>query len=290
MAVADSMRAALRGIWPALIAGPAALLLYAATLAPGLTWAHHGSDGGDFLAAALVGGAPHPSGYPTYEILLRAATLLPGEPARWGNWLSAACVALGIGVFAALAYQVLAGTIWRGPVALSAALCLAASPALWSQAVITEVHGLNFLLIVTLMALLWMWGRGSWRWWPALTGLTFGLSLGNHLTTLLLIPAAADWLWRTRRGKADRRREWLMAAAATALGLTVYLYLPFAAAADPPVNWGDPEHAAPIPRSGLRADLPAAGVRREPERASRQDRGLGQRARAGSSAEDPGPR
>ncbi len=60
MAVANSMRAALRGIWPALIAGPAALLLYAITLAPGLTWAHHGSDGGDFLAAALVQGRAAP--------------------------------------------------------------------------------------------------------------------------------------------------------------------------------------------------------------------------------------
>jgi hypothetical protein len=31
-----------------------------------------------------------------------------------------------------------------------------------------------------------------------------------------------------------------MAGAACALGLTVYLYLPLAAAGDPPVNWGDP--------------------------------------------------
>jgi len=88
---ANPIPAALRSIWPALVAGPAALLLYALTLAPGLTWAHHGSDGGDFLAAALVGGVPHPSGYPTYEVLLRTlTTLFPGEPARWGNWLSAA--------------------------------------------------------------------------------------------------------------------------------------------------------------------------------------------------------
>ncbi len=42
---------------------------------------------------------------------------------------------------------------------------------------------------------------------------------------------------------------------------------------------GRPKHAAPVPGGSLRADLPAAGVRREPERASRQDRGLGQRAR-----------
>ena len=79
-----------RPLWPAPLAGLAALVLYARTLAPGLTWAHHAADGGDLLAAALVGGVPHPSGYPTYQLLLRTAVaLFPGEPARAGNWLSA---------------------------------------------------------------------------------------------------------------------------------------------------------------------------------------------------------
>jgi hypothetical protein len=217
------------------------LLLYGFTLAPGLTWAHHGSDGGDFLAAALVRGIPHPSGYPTYVLLLRALTaIVPGDPARTGNWLSAICAALGISVFAFLANRMLAATAWRGLVALSAALCLGASPALWGQATITEVHGLNFLLVVSLMALLWLWMRTPSRWWPPLAGLVFGLSLGNHLTTLLLIPAAADWLWHNRRSLSDRTHGWLAVAAAI-LGLSVYLYLPLAAAKDPPVNWGDPQ-------------------------------------------------
>jgi hypothetical protein len=202
---------------------------------------HHGSDGGDFLAAALVGGVPHPSGYPTYEVLLWTLTaLFPGEPARWGNWLSAVCAALGVSVFAFLVHRTLSGTAWRGPVALSAALCLSASPALWSQAVITEVHGLNFLLVVSLMAFLWLWVRAPSRWWPAGAGLAFGLSLGNHLATLLLLPAAADWLCRNQRARPASRRECLMAAAAVLFGLTIYLYVPLAAATDPPVNWGDP--------------------------------------------------
>jgi len=54
-----------RPLWPAPLAGLAALVLYARTLAPGLTWAHHAADGGDLLAAALTVGVPHPSGYPT---------------------------------------------------------------------------------------------------------------------------------------------------------------------------------------------------------------------------------
>ena len=78
-------RAATIGV-PALLAGLVAFILYARTLAPGLTWVHDGSDGGDLLAAALTRGVPHPSGYPTYQLLLRGAfALYPGAPARAGN-------------------------------------------------------------------------------------------------------------------------------------------------------------------------------------------------------------
>ena len=81
------------------VAGALAFALYGLTLAPGLTWAHDGADGGDFLAAALIGGVAHPTGYPTYQWLLQAAIrVLPGEPAVAGNWLSALCAALAVGL------------------------------------------------------------------------------------------------------------------------------------------------------------------------------------------------
>ena len=52
-------------------AGVAAFGLYAASLAPGLTWAHQGADGGELLAAAAANGVPHPPGYPLYIMLLQ---------------------------------------------------------------------------------------------------------------------------------------------------------------------------------------------------------------------------
>ena len=98
-----------------LLAGLLALLLYGSTLAPGLTWAHSSADGGDLLAAALVHGVPHPTGYPTYQVLLRAAiALFPGEPARAGNWLSALSAALATALLADLGRRVL-GVAGRGP-------------------------------------------------------------------------------------------------------------------------------------------------------------------------------
>ncbi len=230
--------------WPALVAGPAAFLCYAVTLAPGLTWAHRGSDGGDYLAAALTRGVPHPPGYPTYIVLLRAALAIwPAEPARVGAWLSALCAALGVAVFADLAAGLFPDSAWSKWSSLVAALALVVSPSLWSQAVITEVHTLQFLFVILLTAPLWRWrqavdhGRDGA---PPLiaAGLLFGLALGNHLTILLLAVPATVWLWRGRR--ALDRSVLGRVLLAMALGLTAYLYLPLAAAGDPPVNWGDP--------------------------------------------------
>jgi hypothetical protein len=144
--------------WPAVAAGICALALYALCLAPGLTWAHDGADGGDLLAAALTQGVPHPTGYPTYQLLLRTAiALFPGEPARAGNWFSAVCAAGAAALLADLATRMLPARPWRDPVALAAALTWAASPTLWSQAVITEVYTLHALLVLVLLWLLWRW-------------------------------------------------------------------------------------------------------------------------------------
>ncbi|MGQ9491612.1 MAG: protein O-mannosyl-transferase family [Anaerolineae bacterium] len=270
--------------WPAPAAGLLALALYARTLAPGLTWAHHGADGGDLLAAALTAGVPHPTGYPTYQLLLRTAIpLFPGEPARAGNWLSALAAACAVAVLADLARRVLADGWpaqqgWHPVIALVAALTWAASPLLWSQAVITEVYTLHTLAVVLILWLLWRWravastGRPA-RGWPAAVGLALGLGLGNHISLALMLPAMATWMWRGiardgDRGTASRpaaspatqsglagssnpspghppqRLPWPTLAAGLALGLSIYAYLPLAAARSPAVNWGDPSTLA----------------------------------------------
>ena len=222
-----------RPLWPAPLAGLAALVLYARTLAPGLTWAHHAADGGDLLAAALVGGVPHPSGYPTYQLLLRTAiALFPGEPARAGNWLSALCAAAAVALCADLAGRMLAridprgaAPGWSGLAALAAALTWAASPILWGQAVVTEVYALNALTVVGLLWLLWRWREavdagtlGQRKWpegWPWLAGAgaVLGLGLGNHLTLLLMLPGAAIWLWAGRRAAGRPLARELLARA-----------------------------------------------------------------------------
>lgn len=244
-----------------LLAGLLALCLYGCTLAPGLTWAHSSADGGDLLAAALVHGVPHPTGYPTYQVLLRAAiALFPGEPARAGNWLSALSAALATALLADLGRRVLGGMGREPAVAQQqpglaaglAALAWAASPAVWGQATVTEVYALNALGAVALLWLAWRWAAaraagGSGLAWLAALGLALGLGLGNHVSLLLMLPALIAWGWSAGGnlgGRANLRLAFglggLLFAAAFLLGLAVYACLPLAAAGRPPVNWGDP--------------------------------------------------
>lgn len=78
--------------------------LYWLTLAPHATWANLGSDSGELIAVAVVRGVPHPTGYPTYLLLLHLLELLPlpipsTAPAlRYGllSVLSATATAIGI--------------------------------------------------------------------------------------------------------------------------------------------------------------------------------------------------
>ena len=68
---------------------PLALLIisfaaYYATLAPTITWAHDGADGGDLITAAYTLGVAHPPGYPTYVLLGKLSS--PFYP--WAMWLS----------------------------------------------------------------------------------------------------------------------------------------------------------------------------------------------------------
>lgn len=280
--VITRLRAAIGRRWPALLAGLLALALYARTLAPGLTWAHHGADGGDLLAAALTAGVPHPTGYPTYQLLLRSAiALFPGEPARAGNWLSALAAACAVAVVTDLARRVLTSSWGQGQnrhdlIALTAGLTWAASPLLWSQAVITEVYTVHALAVVFILWLLWRWHEtrqagGPAHGWLAVAGLAWGLGLGNHLSLALMAPAVVVWvrcgLAAPACGQKGRRtlaqdhgpgqvpasgflrpllpaRPWGMLLAGLALGLSVYTYLPLAAAAGPAINWGDPSTPA----------------------------------------------
>lgn len=237
------------GQWMAVGVAVLALGVYITTLAPGLTFEHHGTDGGDLIAAARTLGVPHPTGYPTYTLLAWLFSQLEvGTIAYRVNLMSAVCAALAVGLLCRITQLLLPAEKYTLALSAATALTLAFSPMFWSQAVISEVYALLTLFAATFLWLLLRWqiaGRearetsGSDRPF-LLAALILGLGLGNHLTLIFAAPAALVLLWPDRL-RWFRLRTLLPAAVLFLVGLGIYAYLPLAATRHPPVNWGNPQ-------------------------------------------------
>jgi len=178
------------------------------------------ADTFEFQVLAPALGIAHPTGYPLYILLGKLFTLLPVGSMAWRVNLTSA-------VFTTTAVFLLYRTLERSGrepiVALLAALALAFSPLLWSQAVVAEVYGLNLLFVAAVLALLAdLLLRRAGRHGVYALAFLLGLSLTNHLTMVLLLPSVALALRHSRIGWRDR----LAAAGLFVLGLAVYAYIP----------------------------------------------------------------
>lgn len=228
------------GAWrhrAALAALAVPLLVYLLTMAPTITWAHDGADGGDLITAAYTLGVPHPPGYPIYCLLGWLFAHVPLRDVAWRlNLMSAVGAALAaLGLYAA----VLEGRQVGEP-AVAAGLCaawgLAFVPVLWSQATITEVYAVNAAFVALV---LWLALRVQRLGTSQMAlGLAWGLSLGTHPTGLALLPIVAWALAAGRHGRSllSVLLPWLLGAV---LGLSAYAYLPLRAGQGA-ITWGDP--------------------------------------------------
>jgi hypothetical protein len=177
--------------WSSILVVEAILLtIYVMTLAPTITWSHHGADGGDLVTAVARGSIPHPPGFPTYLWLGELFIRLPfGDPAWRMNLMSAVLAAGAAGLTAAAVRPL-------SPFAVCIGLSLGLAPLLWSQAVITEVYtaAAFFSALVLFLAL-----RGGPAWG---LGLAWGIGIGAHPTLLFLFPmivwTAPLHLWKGR--------------------------------------------------------------------------------------------
>ena len=166
-------------------------------------------------------GIAHPTGYPLYTLLGRLFCLLPFADTIFRvSFMSLlfTCFANIILFFILLAigqnfskrkegsYNIV---IWSAGSqfgsAFVATLIFSFTPTLWSQATSNEVYSLNVLLysLILLLTLIW---RNSWKE-PAgerilyLIAFVYGLSFGNHMSTILLLPAIF-FILMTTYGKA----------------------------------------------------------------------------------------
>lgn len=231
------------------------MAIYLTSMAPGLTWANFGTDGGDLITAAAIGGIAHPTGYPFYLVLARLFQLLPiGSLAFRTNLMSALAAAFA----AVLVYEIVAKHLspinahhsWVSGLASGIAFGLA--PLIWSQAVITEVYELHalFVVLILYLSINTLSVHFTQKRQDRLVGLIFGLAMGNHLTTILLLPVIlfTTILRRPNTAQGKSRinhlqldsRALLRRIIWSGVGLLIYFTLPLRALAHPAVNWGNP--------------------------------------------------
>jgi hypothetical protein len=211
-------------------------------------------DAGEFNAAAVVLGVPHPPGHPLTPLLGKLLSLLPlgslGVRIVFGQAL---CAAFGAGfLYAAVRRSlVLAGRDeGASAVALAAAWLLALSPGYWLQAVRSEVYALQALLLCVAIERATACADRPDRPRAAGTGsalasacLALGLGLANnHLMAVVALPALAPALW----GALSARGLHGLAAplGAGLLGLCAYVYLPLRSLAAPAIDLGSPHSLA----------------------------------------------
>ncbi len=228
---------------PAGLVFAGSMLLDLRTLMPGLGfW-----DTGEFQALGPVLGIAHPTGYPSYVLLLWVASVLLqpfGDPALRANLLSALLVS-GAGALVAIA---VVQVTRRSAIGLLAGALLVVAPIAWQNAVRADPHGLHLFLAALLLVLVLGWairertpGQRAGRWLVA-AAVCFGVSLGNHALTLLLAPGIA--LFVLGVSPTILWRQWkLVLTCALALIVTtvlLYAYIPIRASMDPPLDYAHP--------------------------------------------------
>lgn len=221
---------------------------YLLTLSPSVGFI----DSGELAAVVMTLGVAHPTGYPLFTILGRVFSMLPLPlvPIQQLNLLSAllcaAAVALAFLAFRRFLLQGgrQSGTPLATISAAGGALTLAFSETFWSQALVIEVYSLHVLFVTAMLYILARLrdsvrdGDGTDGRWLALGCYVLGLSFGNHMTTILLVPgllygAVAAYGWG-----AHSVKRLLKSGSWTLAGLSIYAVLPIRASQSPPFNWG----------------------------------------------------
>ncbi len=209
----------------AAIVGALVLAVFVATLAPTVTfW-----DAGEFIAAARTLGIPHPPGTPLFVLIAHVwALLVPvGEYAYRTNLLSACCSSAAAALLFLVVHHSMRGVVaglpddaarlLRTGGAAAAAMLGAFSFTNWQNSNETEVYTVATLTTAAMAwaAILWRSRRGTERAPRFLLLIIYlaGMSIGNHLLSLLAVPGVLLFLVATLRDEpapdpGRRREEW----------------------------------------------------------------------------------
>ena len=226
-----------------LLPGMVAFFVYWLTMAETLQVA----DAGEQITAAHFLGISHPTGTPLYLFLVKVWELVfPFGSIVWRmNLLNAILGSITVIIFADMIFRIC--HFYRLSIgrsfflALSMSLTLAYSRTYWYESLAASSYLLHYLFVVIwLSVLVKMILKKEYRILSVLYLVT-GLSLANHVLSVVLLFLT---LWYSVslffRKKIPFGKLCLLQAYLIP-GLLLYLYIPLRAAADPLMNWGDPD-------------------------------------------------
>ena len=206
-------------------------------------------DTGEFQAVLPVMGTAHPTGYPTYVLLGWVGNLLLapiGEPAYRVTALSLIAVAIAAAATVALVRRLTGSTI----IAVAAGLGLATTSLVWTNATRADPHAIHLAFVALLLLALVRWADGSTDGLDrrgidrrlVLAAVVFGLAVGNHSLTLLLVPPIALYVLAVEPGVLRRPRLIVGCLGAAAITIMlVFLELPIRGGLLPaPLVYGRP--------------------------------------------------
>jgi hypothetical protein len=204
-----------------------------------------GEDGGEFIVAAFSLGVPHPPGYPLYCLAAHPFTWLPWGTVAWRVALASAVFnAAAVGTLFLIAVRLTGNRI----ASFVAAVLFGLLPAVLAQAVIPEVYTLNAFLFGLSLLLLVCWEHSRSNATLAAFAVVFGLGMAGHNTFILLTPCFAGYVLirdAQHAGGLPSARRWgfytLLSLLSAAVCVGLFLYLPLRSAANPPLDWGNPE-------------------------------------------------
>ncbi len=236
----------------AIAAALTAFTVYTVTLAPSVSfW-----DSGEYITCSWVAGIPHPPGVPFFVLMGRVSTLLfsfiPSIAARV-NLMCAIAGTVTIGLLARLVQRWSIRMNYEPwlyrPVSVAAALLAAFSYTVWRNNNATETYAMAGVLSLLILWVFDIWLERRLAGKPAgrqllLTGYLMTLSIGNHLSALIVVlPIFAMYVLYAVRKKAF---EWRSPGFVTmflglmVLAFSIHLYMPLRAIQNPEINETNP--------------------------------------------------
>lgn len=158
-------------------------------------------DPAELVTAATTLGLAHPTGYPLYVLLGKLSTLLAffAAPERAVNYLSAVCTVLTVAI---LTFSLL--KLKLSPLSVAVAVLLfGTTGSVWHYATMAEVYALHALLFsLTVLLMISFEGRAA-LYKLLLIVFVAGLSVGNHMTSVLIYPGLLIWLIGVLRNRPE---------------------------------------------------------------------------------------